>query len=71
MDQFIAIRPNSIMPFDSMNARVFEIMVMIQKGYTRENDWTTLLFEGADLNEVYWQKRLSIPMEFILSGLKE
>ena len=40
--------------------------VMVKKGYTAAN-WKTLKFEGADHSERAWNKRLHIPLQFLLS----
>jgi len=42
---------------------------MIKKGYT-EKDWVTKELPGEDHTETAWAKRLSIPMQFLLSRLK-
>lgn len=43
--------------------------IMIEKGYT-EKDWTTKEFPGEDHTETAWAKRLSIPVQFLLSRSK-
>jgi len=39
--------------------------IMKSKGFTAEN-WITQKFEGEDHSEKSWNKRLSIPMQFLL-----
>ena len=39
--------------------------IMQSKGYTIKN-WVTKAFEGADHSEKSWQKRLNIPLEFLM-----
>ncbi|MEM6265204.1 MAG: alpha/beta hydrolase-fold protein [Bacteroidota bacterium] len=39
--------------------------VMIKKGYDEQN-WQTLKFEGANHSERAWNKRLEIPLKFLL-----
>jgi len=39
--------------------------IMRNKGYTQEN-WTTRYFPGEDHSEKSWNKRLHIPLEFLL-----
>ena len=43
--------------------------IMIEKGYT-EKDWTTKEFPGEDHTETAWAKRLSIPVQLLLSRSK-
>ena len=40
--------------------------IMIGKGYDRSN-WQTLKFEGEEHSETAWQKRLHIPLKFLLA----
>jgi predicted alpha/beta superfamily hydrolase len=40
--------------------------VMMSKGYNRGKDWVTLKFDGEDHNELSWNRRLHIPVEFLL-----
>jgi hypothetical protein len=40
--------------------------VMEAKGYTREKDWLTLKFEGAEHGERAWRARVHRPLEFLL-----
>ena len=40
--------------------------LMIDKGYTKSN-WITKYFPGEDHSENSWNKRLNIPLEFLLS----
>jgi predicted alpha/beta superfamily hydrolase len=35
-------------------------------GYTRDVDWMTLKFDGAEHNEAAWQARVDIPLTFLL-----
>lgn len=49
--------------YPPLQAKVDEIM--IAKGYTKEN-WITQKFEGENHSENAWNKRLHIPMEFLL-----
>lgn len=39
--------------------------VMKAKGYSKKN-WKTLAVEGAEHNEIAWNKRLDVPMRFLL-----
>lgn len=41
--------------------------VMKNAGYVYCRNWVTQKFEGAEHNEYYWQKRLDIPLVFLLS----
>lgn len=41
--------------------------MMINKGYTRGENWKTLKFEGAGHNEKSWNDRVHIPLEFLLN----
>lgn len=43
--------------------------IMEEKGYERDVNWVSLKFEGASHNEIYWQQRLHIPLEFLLGEL--
>jgi predicted alpha/beta superfamily hydrolase len=52
--------------YPPLQAKVDEIL--ISKGYTKEN-WMTLKFEGENHSEKAWNKRLHIPMEFLLAKL--
>lgn len=36
-------------------------------GYTRDQDWITLKFDGAEHNEVSWRARVDIPLLFLLN----
>jgi hypothetical protein len=40
--------------------------ILRSKGYTSDVDWMTLKFDGAAHNEAAWQKRVHIPLEFLL-----
>ncbi|MEO0895628.1 MAG: alpha/beta hydrolase-fold protein [Bacteroidota bacterium] len=40
--------------------------IMEEKGYVEEN-WKTLVFEGENHSENAWQRRLHIPLEFIMN----
>ena len=40
--------------------------LMIDKGYTKSN-WITKYFPGENHSENSWNKRLNIPLEFLLS----
>lgn len=40
--------------------------VMEKYGYTRNHDWMTLKFEGADHSSQAWKERLHIPLTFLL-----
>lgn len=40
--------------------------IMRKKGYQANQDWVTLKFEGAEHNEVWWRKRVKIPLKFLL-----
>ncbi|MDX1933034.1 MAG: alpha/beta hydrolase-fold protein [Capsulimonadales bacterium] len=42
-------------------------ILMRARGFTPEN-WVTRKFDGAEHSERSWQERLTIPMEFLLSG---
>jgi hypothetical protein len=35
-------------------------------GYTREVDWMTRRFDGAEHNEAAWRVRVDIPLTFLL-----
>lgn len=39
---------------------------MQRVGYRREIDWLSLVFEGADHSEAAWQKRVKLPLRFLL-----
>ena len=41
-------------------------LVMEQAGYTREQNWITRRFEGAEHSERAWRERVHIPLEFLL-----
>lgn len=41
--------------------------LMIAKGYTKDENWTTLKFDGADHDEKSWNARVHIPLEFLLN----
>lgn len=41
--------------------------VMLSKGYSEQN-WTTQKFVGEDHSERAWNKRLHIPITFLLAG---
>ncbi|MER2600431.1 MAG: alpha/beta hydrolase-fold protein [Caldilineales bacterium] len=36
-------------------------------GYTRDQDWMTLKFDGAEHNEASWRARVDIPLLFLLN----
>ena len=40
--------------------------VVRAKGYTKEKDWMTLKFEGAEHSEGAWRERVHTPLEFLL-----
>lgn len=40
--------------------------IMREKGYTGGKDWQTLQFDRDGHSEVYWQKRVNYPLEFLL-----
>ena len=40
--------------------------VMQAKGYTQGSNWITRKFEGAAHDETSWNKRLNVPLEFLL-----
>jgi predicted alpha/beta superfamily hydrolase len=40
--------------------------IMHEKGYKEGEDWLTLRFEGEGHSEIYWQKRVHQPLEFLL-----
>ncbi len=44
--------------------------VMQAAGYRRGEDWLTLRFEGDDHSEKSWRKRVEIPLQFLLGGLR-
>ncbi len=47
----------------------FQIKVdqmMVDKGYTKGNNWVTKKFEGASHDEKSWRARIHIPLEFLL-----
>ncbi|HNT54916.1 MAG TPA: hypothetical protein PKG95_09410 [Anaerolineaceae bacterium] len=35
-------------------------------GYTRQQDWVTLKFEGAEHSEKFWRERVALPLKFLL-----
>ena len=37
-------------------------------GYVREQNWTTLKFEGAAHTEAAWRARVHLPLRFLLGG---
>jgi oligosaccharide 4-alpha-D-glucosyltransferase len=41
--------------------------MMAELGYANGEDWVTRKFEGAGHSEKFWQKRLHIPLEFLLN----
>ncbi|MEZ5196001.1 MAG: alpha/beta hydrolase-fold protein [Bacteroidales bacterium] len=42
--------------------------VMHKAGYLQGENWMTQKFEGAEHNEYFWQKRLDIPLVFLLNN---
>ncbi|HBK18324.1 MAG TPA: esterase, partial [Gammaproteobacteria bacterium] len=40
--------------------------VMRKYGYTQDDDWVTLRFEGEDHTPRAWRERLHIPLAFLL-----
>ena len=40
--------------------------IMREKGYSSGEDWLTLKFVGQGHSEIYWQKRVHKPLEFLL-----
>lgn len=42
--------------------------IVEQHGYTKNVDWLTLTFPGAEHNEAAWRARVTIPLEFLLSN---
>ncbi len=42
--------------------------MMKEKGFTKDVDWLTLKFNGADHSEKAWQERVHIPLEFLLGN---
>lgn len=42
--------------------------IMIEKGYTTGVDWLTHIAPGADHHECDFNKRLHIPLRFLLAG---
>ena len=42
--------------------------IMKKNGFTRDLDWKSLVFEGESHTGAAWQKRLHIPLEFLLGS---
>ena len=42
--------------------------IMKKNGFTRDLDWKSLVFEGESHTMAAWQKRLHIPLKFLLSS---
>ena len=42
--------------------------IMQKAGYVQGENWMTQKFEGAEHNEYFWQKRLDIPLTFLLNS---
>ena len=40
--------------------------ILASAGYTQPENWITRKFEGHEHSEVYWRKRIHIPLEFLL-----
>jgi predicted alpha/beta superfamily hydrolase len=40
--------------------------ILASAGYTQPENWITRKFEGHEHSEVYWRKRVHIPLEFLL-----
>ena len=40
--------------------------ILASYGYRQPENWTTQKFEGHEHSEVYWRKRVHIPLEFLL-----
>jgi predicted alpha/beta superfamily hydrolase len=45
--------------------------VMEKHGFRNGNEFISKVFQGADHNEISWQERLAIPMEFLLSDIRK
>ena len=43
--------------------------LLIQRGYTKGENWLTKKFEGEGHNEKFWRKRFQFPMKFFSQGL--
>lgn len=43
--------------------------IMRKKGFTPDKNWMSRKFPGEDHNEIYWQKRLHIPLLFLLEKI--
>jgi hypothetical protein len=41
-------------------------VVMQRAGYTAEANWTSRVFPGGEHSEVFWRKRVDIPLLFFL-----
>lgn len=39
--------------------------IMVEKGYTQDENWLTKKYEGAEHNEISWRKRLDVILEFL------
>ena len=39
---------------------------MIDRGYRDDVDWMTKKYIGHEHNEIYWRKRLDVPLIFLL-----
>jgi predicted alpha/beta superfamily hydrolase len=42
--------------------------MVINRGYEKNKNWVSLQFEGAEHSEWAWQKRVNIPLEFLLKN---
>ncbi len=45
--------------------------IMEKNGFIRDKDWRSLVFEGESHTPSSWQKRLHIPLEFLLSSNRQ
>lgn len=43
--------------------------MMLELGYTPNDDWVTRVFDGTGHHESYWRERVSIPLTFLLASL--
>lgn len=50
-------------PFQQRADRVME-----EAGYTREQNWITRIFEGAEHSERAWRERVHVPLQFLLQA---
>ena len=53
-------------PYEPLQLRMDEHLEA--RGFTREKDWVTRKFPGADHNEAAWRSRVDLPLRLLLTG---